>query len=79
MERKIIIFDEYFELVKDFFSQYNLTEKERDVYLQSNEVQQEIKEKYEDGIQRYKKGMISYDVLTTGTVESVCYNLWLEY
>jgi len=64
MEIETLTFEQYFELVKDFFSQYNLTEKERDVYLQSDEVQQEIKEKYEDGIQRYKKGMISYDVLT---------------
>ena len=79
METGTLTFEQYFELVKDFFSQYSLTEKERDVYLHSNEVQQEIKEKYKDGMQRYKNGMISYDVLTTGTVESVCYNLWLEY
>ena len=74
-------YEEFYNVVKkDFWKAWaNLPESEVDDYLQSEEAQEEIKYKYNEKLNKFKKGIISRKVFMIGGASAVGYCLELMY
>lgn len=68
MDKKKVTFNEYFELAKKGFEDYNLTQQERDAYFNQPEVIEEVKDAYDVCIREYNNGEITYEQLTIGSI-----------
>ena len=74
-------YDDFEDLVRERLRHYlsNVSDKEFDKYMNDEETQEEIREKYEDGLEKYKSGEVTYKVFTNGCVSSVVWCLNLLY
>ena len=74
-------YEEFYNAVKKYFwsGWKKLSEKEVDDYLHSEEAQEEIKYRYNEKLNKFKKGIISRKVFMIGGASAVGYCLELMY
>ncbi len=74
-------YEEFYNAVKKYFwsGWKSLPEKEVDDYLQSEEAQEEIRCRYNEKLNKFKKGIISRKVFMIGGASAVGYCLELMY